>query len=427
MSGGGAVNNDDTRKLAGVIELLLDSSSRINQAKEERYWYPLSMATYGVDEILEGIDSMCSFRTTMWEKTLQFERRFAGYQGSADAIMVNSGSSADLLMCFLLTDPRQQQLKKGDEILVPVVTWPTQLWSALMAGLKVRFVDVDPQTLNIDLDDLEARITPATRAIFLVHLMGNPCKMDRILELAKKHDLVIIEDCCEALGAEWNGVKVGNFGLSASFSFFFSHHLTTMEGGMITCRDAETADRFRILRAHGWLRNVDASAYDLDGYDLDPRYAFVNWGFNVRPTEIQAAFGLHQLQKLPRFNERRDQLAAKFFAYVDKSPYLSRPAVDPQARPSWFALPLVRKADAPFSTQQLRSYLEQQGVETRPIVTGNVAKQPAAVLFEGLRQDTYPGADTIHSQGFYVGLSPMQDDASIDRLLECFEDFLKQY
>lgn len=421
------MNNEDTRKLAGVIELLLDSSSRINEAKEKRYWYPLSMATYGVDEILEAVDSMCSFRTTMWEKTLQFERRFAAYQGCADAIMVNSGSSADLLMCFLLIDPHGQHLKKGDEILVPVVTWPTQLWSALMAGLKVRFVDIDPDTLNIDLDDLEAKITPASRAIFLVHLMGNPCQMDRILEISKKYNLLIIEDCCEALGAEWDGVKVGNFGMSASFSFFFSHHLTTMEGGMIVCRDVETADHFRILRAHGWLRNVDATSYDLAGYDLDPRYAFVNWGFNVRPTEIQSSFGLHQLQKLPGFNKRREELAAKFFAFVDQSQYLSRPRPNVAARPAWFALPILLKSDAPFSTEQLRAYLERKGVETRPIVTGNIAKQPAARLFEGLRDGSYPGADIVHSQGFYLGLSPVLDDLSMDRLLECLEGFLNEY
>jgi dTDP-4-amino-4,6-dideoxygalactose transaminase len=257
--------------------------------------------------------------------------------------------------------------------------------------------------------------------------MGNPCQMDKIMEIAKKHDLIILEDCCEALGSTWAGEKVGNFGLSSSFSFFFSHHLTTMEGGMIACQDPAMADRFRILRAHGWLRNVDAAVYNLDGYDLDPRYAFVNWGFNVRPTEVQASFGLHQLQKLPGFNQRRAELADKFFAYIDRSEHLSRPEVHAEAEPAWFALPILRRDNAPFSTRELRAYLEQKGVETRPIVTGNIAKQPAAALFEGLADCDYPGADIIHSQGFYVGLSPMQNVESIDRLIECFEGFFEQY
>ena len=146
------LNNESTRKLTGAIELLLESSSRINEAKPRLYWYPLSLASYGVEEIIEALDSLCSFRTTMWEKTLQFERQFAAYQNCSDGVMVNSGSSADLLLCFLLTNPCHPLLQPGDEILIPVVTWPTQIWSAMMAGLKVRFVDVDPKTLNIDID-----------------------------------------------------------------------------------------------------------------------------------------------------------------------------------------------------------------------------------------------------------------------------------
>ena len=164
-------------------------------------------------------------------------------------------------------------------------------------------------------EDLERKVTPATKAIFLVHLMGNPCDMDRILSIAKIHNLLIIEDCCEALGAEWDGIKVGNFGIAASYSFFFSHHMTTMEGGMIACSNIEVAEQLKILRAHGWVRNVDPTIYALNDYDVDPRYAFVNWGFNVRPTDIQAGFGIHQLQKLPQFNQRRIELASKFFDF----------------------------------------------------------------------------------------------------------------
>ena len=422
------MNNEDSRKLAGVIELLLESSSRINEAKPQRYWYPLAMATYGVEEIIEAIDSLCSFRTTMWEKTREFERLFSAYQGCADAVMVNSGSSADLLLSFLLTNPRNPVLKQGDEILIPVVTWPTHVWSPMMAGLSVRFVDVDPETLNIDLDDLERKITSKTKAVFLVHLLGNPCQMDRVLDIAKAHDLLILEDCCEALGAEWDGTKVGNLGMGGTFSFFFSHHMVTMEGGMISCPDSETADQLRILRAHGWLRNVvDPDRYDLTDYDVDPRYAFVNWGFNVRPTELQAGFGLHQLQKLPLFNGRREALAASFFAFIDETPFLSRPQVHPLARPSWFALPVMVSPDAPFSRKEITDHLESKSVETRPVVTGNIARHPVARLFGEAFEGIYPGADVIHERGLYLGLSPIQDDSTMDRLLDCLQQFLNKY
>ncbi|PSF36746.1 DegT/DnrJ/EryC1/StrS family aminotransferase [Aphanothece hegewaldii CCALA 016] len=422
-----SLNNESTRKLEGVIELLLESSSRINEAKPRRYWYPLSLATYGVDEIIEAIDSMCSFRTTMWEKTLLFERRFAAYQNCADCVMVNSGSSADLLLTFLLTNPCNPLLQPGDEILVPIVTWPTQIWSAMMAGLKVRFVDVSPETLNIDVDDLAAKISPKTKAIFLVHLMGNPCPMDRILEIATAHNLLIIEDCCEALGAEWDGIKVGNFGIGGSFSFFFSHHMTTMEGGMIACPNALTADHLKILRAHGWLRNVDLAQHEIAGYDIDPRYAFVNWGFNVRPTDLQAGFGLHQLQKLPIFNQRREELANRFFKFIDGELFLQRPLVSPRARPSWFSLPLLITSDAPFSRKEITIYLENQGVETRPIVAGNIARHPVGKLFDAFEQDTYLGADAIHERGFYLGLSPFHSDEDLNKLMDCLQQFLSKY
>jgi CDP-6-deoxy-D-xylo-4-hexulose-3-dehydrase len=421
------VNNEIVQRIAGVIELLLESSSRINEAKPQRYWYPLSMASYGAEEVLEALDSMVSFRTSMWEKTRRFEEAFAREQGAKDAVMVNSGSSADLLLSFLLCDPAKRMLAPGDVVLVPAVTWPTQIWSVLMAGLRVRLVDVDPETLNISLADLERKLTPDVKAIFLVHLMGNPCEMDRILELARERKILVLEDCCEALGAEWRGTKVGNFGLGGAFSFFFSHHITTMEGGMITVNDPALADRLRILRAHGWLRNVDQSQFPLQDESIDPRYAFVDWGFNVRPTELQAGFGLQQLQKLPRFTERRDALASRFFAYIDSTRFLTRPRVSPHARPVWMALPLMVRPDAPFTRGQLTAHLEAAGVETRPVVTGNVARQPAAALFPDLRATPNPGADEIHERGFYVGLSPFVTDAAMDRLIEVLGAFFARH
>jgi CDP-6-deoxy-D-xylo-4-hexulose-3-dehydrase len=421
------MNNEDTRKLAGVVELLLESSSRINEAKEQKYWYPLAMATYGVEEILEALDSLCTFRTTMWEKTIEFEKRFSAYQGCVEAVMVNSGSSADLLLSFMLTNPQNPLLKEGDEILIPAVTWPTQIWSGMMARLNVRLVDVNPETLNIDLAALERKITPKTKAIFLVHLLGNPCQMDRILEIARVRDLLILEDCCEALGAEWNDTKVGNFGIGGTFSFFFSHHMVSMEGGMISCRDKEIANQLRVLRAHGWMRNIDAGQHILTDYGVDPRYAFVNWGFNVRPTEIQAGFGLRQLQKLDRFNMRREEIASKFFRFLDETQFLSRPQVHPLSRPSWFGLPIMIKPGAPFSRGEITTYLESKGVETRPIVAGNIARHPVANLFRRTFEGEYPGADAIHDRGFYLGLSPVQNEDAIDRLIAYLQQFLSKY
>jgi CDP-6-deoxy-D-xylo-4-hexulose-3-dehydrase len=295
----------------------------------------------------------------------------------------------------------------------------------MMAGLRVRLIDVSPRTLNVDPDVLEAAITPATRGLFLVHLLGNPCDMDRMMAIADRHELVVLEDCCEALGAEWRGKCLGTFGTAASFSFFFSHHITTMEGGMVVLDDDRLAETLRILRAHGWRRNVSSPDTPVPAPDCDPRYAFANWGFNVRPTELQAGFGLHQLRKLPEFNRRRQQLAARVFQYLESTPFLGAPEVAEGATPSWMALPFMLTEDAPFTRSALTRYLEERGIETRPIVAGNVARQPVAALFPDLRSVPLPGADAVHNRGFYIGLSPMMTDAAVDRVIETLDTFAR--
>ena len=420
-------NLDFTPQLREPLQALIDSSSRINSYKPNKYWYPLSMATYGVEEVLAVVDSLCSFRTTMWEKTAEFERQFARSQGSAEAIMVNSGSSADLLIAFALVNPAAKLLKAGDEVLVPSVTWPTQLWSPMMAGLKVRFVDTDPATLNMSLDDLEAKITSRTRALSLVHLMGNPCNMDRVMALCERHNLVLIEDCCESLGATFKARKVGTFGIASAYSFFFSHHMTTMEGGMICCQGREVSDLFRLLRAHGWARNAKYAAPEVEA-GMDPRYVFLNWGFNVRPTEIQAAFGLEQLHRLPFFQAQRVVNANYFADYLTRHIDIMRlMEVHPDAQCSWFGLPIVLTADCPFNKREFLAYLEGAGVETRPIVAGNLARQPVCQVFGELQDADLPGADIVHDRGFYLGLHPFDARKDLDRLMETFDCFIREH
>jgi CDP-6-deoxy-D-xylo-4-hexulose-3-dehydrase len=416
-----------TEQLREPIQNLLNDASRINSYKPQKYWYPLSMATYGVEEILAAVDSMCSFRTTMWEKTAEFERQFASAVGTNEAIMVNSGSSADLLIAYALVNPQTNLLNQGDEILVPSVTWPTQLWSVMMAGLKVRFVDTNPFTMNMDLDDLEAKISPQTRAISLVHLMGNPCDMDRVIKICNKYNLLLIEDCCEALGAGYKGKEVGTFGVASSFSFFFSHHMTTMEGGMVICQDQALSDVFRLLRAHGWARNAKyLKPEPQEG--IDPRYMFLNWGFNVRPTELQAGFGLEQLRRLPAFNAQREKNAMHFKKYLSRHSKIIRiMEVLPDAECSWFALPMMLTSECPFRKEDFLAYLENQGIETRPVVAGNLALQPVCKMFPELQEGNLPGADAIHDRGFYLGLHPFDSFRNLDRLAETFEQFIQRY
>ena len=237
----------------------------------------------------------------------------------------------------------------------------------------------------------------------------------------------MIEDCCEALGSKWDNINVGNFGIVSSFSFFFSHHMTTMEGGLIACSRLDIAEQMKILRSHGWLRNVDQIGYNFVDGDLDPRYTFSNWGFNLRPTEIQASFGLHQLKKLNDFNTKRNKLAVRFFNYIDEQECLNRPIVDEKAIPSWFSLPLMVEQGSAFTRKDLVEHLEINGVETRPILAGNLAKHPVAEYFPEFKEYVFTGADLIHSQGIYIGLSPFTEEYEIDKLINIFEDFLTKH
>jgi CDP-6-deoxy-D-xylo-4-hexulose-3-dehydrase len=277
-------------------------------SSKRKFFYPLAEPTYGEREVFSALNSMTSYSTTMWDKVKEFEKIFGDKYGG-EAIMVNSGSSADLLISFGISEKSGGSLPPGSEILVPSVTWPTHLWSLVMAGFKVKLIDIDPKTLNFDLEHIERNISKDTRGIFIVHLLGNMGDMRGLTKLCKENNLVLMEDCCEALGSKFDGEYAGTFGIASSFSFFFSHHLVTMEGGMILTKDKEFAKRCRLLRAHGWDREVFDPAVSADS-DIDSRYKFVAWGFNLRPTELQAGFGIEQIKKIDQYQALRDQNAA---------------------------------------------------------------------------------------------------------------------
>jgi len=394
----------------------LQKNSKNFFINKKKYWYPLSLPTYGESEVRQAVDSMIKYRTTMWDKTNKFEKKFSKLTKSKYSIMVNSGSSSDLLMSFSLIDRKLKLLKKNDEIIIPILTWPTHIWSAMMAGLKVKFVDIDKRTLNIDISELKRNITKKTKAIFLVHALGNPCNMDAISYLAKKHKLIILEDCCEALGSKFGKNFVGNFGLAASYSFFFSHHITTMEGGMITTNDNKFYQNLKYLRSHGWDRNF---------YKKNQKnFNFVNWGFNVRPTELQAGFGLEQIKKVYQFNLRRKKLYKLFITKFSKNPNIYFPFVEKKSSPSWFSIPIILTEKSKFKKKQLISYLEKNGIESRPIIVGNLQKHPVGKIFKEFGEKKFPNADYIHNKGIYIGLSPITDDKTFKKMMKVFEKFL---
>ncbi len=367
---------------------------------------PLMVPSYGWEEVYEALDSALDTHVTMGEKVKRFESMFSEYIGVRFAIMVNSGSSANLLALSVLTNPTlKDRIRPGDEIITPAVTWATTVYPIINCGAMPVLVDVDLETFNINAEEIKKAITDKTRAIMPVHLLGNPCNMDKIMEIAREHNLYVIEDACEAHGAEFKGQKAGSFGNLATFSFFFSHHISTVEGGMVLTNNEEFAELARALRVFGWVRDLKDKDKITSKYkDIDPRYLFVNIGFNLRPTEMQGAFGIHQLGKLENFVEIRRENAEFWAESLEEfTDYLLLPSEREGTRHAWFGYPITVKPDAPFTRQELVDFLEGKRVETRPIMVGNIDEQPVMRLFNYRRLGNLPNSRLITRNSFFFG------------------------
>ena len=367
---------------------------------------PLVAPSYDWEEVVEALDSLLSTQVTMGQKVKQFESMFAEYIGVRHAVMVHSGSSANLLALSILINPfLENRIKQGDEVITPAVTWATTVWPIINCGAVPVLVDVDLETFNINTEEIKKAITDKTRAIMPVHLLGNPCDMDRIMEIANKHNLYVIEDACEAHGAEFNGRKVGSFGDLATFSFFFSHHISTVEGGIVLTNNEEFAELAKALRVFGWVRDMKNNDEIAEKHrDIDPRYLFVNIGYNFRPTEMQGAFGIHQIKKLDKFVELRQE-NTKFFIdnlkqYKD---YFLLHEEREGTKHVWFACPITVQPDAPFTRKELVDFLEEKNVETRPIMSGNIDEQPAMKLFSHRKVGDLPNSRLIMRNSFFFG------------------------
>lgn len=385
--------------------------------------FPLGQNVYDDTDILNMVKTLLSEQFTMGERVSEFENAFAEYVGARYAVMVNSGSSANLLAFAALTNhKRQQRLYSGDEVLVPAVCWSTSVFPIIQHGLVPIFVDSDYKTLNIDLDDLERKINPKTKAIMLVHVLGNCTDMDRLRNIAKRYSLILVEDTCEALGSKYDNYYLGTFGSFGTYSFYYSHHITTIEGGMIVCGDPDEYEMLKCLRAHGWSRSFkDNEAIQNQYPDLDPRFTFVNLGYNVRPMEIQAAMGIRQLKQLKNKNLARMNNYGKIEHQLKNDPrntFLTLPSSYHRSDVAWFGIAL--RLHPRINLRKYLDYLTSKSVENRPIITGNMVRQPVIRdLYPNLNPKDYPGAEMCHESGCFVGLScsPMSNE-SIDELVD---------
>ena len=390
---------------------------------------PLAVPQFGSDEVIESVESLISTWVTMGKKVKTFESQFRDYVGQKEALMVNSGSSANLLALSALSSPNfGNRIKPGDEIICPAVTWSTSVYPILNVGAKPVLVDVDLNTLNVSPETIENAITPRTKAIMAVHLMGNPCQTDKIKQIADKREINLIEDCCEAHGAKIGNKSVGSFGICSTFSFFLSHHITTIEGGMVLTNNDTVFDIATAQRAHGWIRemrNADKIAKEFP--DVDKRFLFYETGFNLRPTEIQGAFGIHQMKKLDGFVKIRRNIAKEWNESLNEfKDYLILPEERDGTTHSYFAYPITIKENAPFSRKEVTEFLESKLIETRPIAGGNLTEQPSAKLYDHKVDGDLGCSKIIMKNSFFIGIHTGIKKQQQEFVKDTFNEFISE-
>jgi CDP-6-deoxy-D-xylo-4-hexulose-3-dehydrase len=380
--------------------------------------YPLATSTWD-DKELQAIQSVIDRDIySMGDSVAQFEQDFAKFINRKYCVMVSSGSAANLIATAALFYTKNPTLKRGDEVIVPAVSWSTTYFPLQQYGLKLKFVDIDLDTLNYDLGALESAITNKTKMIMAVNLLGNPNDFDVINDLIKDKDIFIFEDNCESMGAEYKGRQAGTFGVMGTFSTFFSHHMATMEGGFVTTDDEELYHVLLSLRAHGWTRNLPHQNHVANKSDdwFEESFRFVLPGYNVRPVEMSGAIGIEQLKKLPSFLKQRRENAKIFVELFNNHPdFMIQKDID---NSSWFGFSLIIKPSSNLKRKDVIKKLQENKIDCRPIVTGNFTKNEVMKYFDYEIHNQLINADYLHENGFFVGNSQIDLEKEIRILFE---------
>jgi CDP-6-deoxy-D-xylo-4-hexulose-3-dehydrase len=397
---------------------------------------PLASSGLRSEDIEAAIAVLQSGNLTMGKQVTAFEKLMADYLGVGHFVMMNSGSSANLAIFEAMLRPSKGQplLRQGDGVLVPAIAWPTTIWPVVQLGLVPIFVDVDRETLALDLNAASAAIKNAqspARAIFPIHPLGRALDSKAFGEFARDNQLTYISDVCESLGSFENNKHAGVTGLAGSFSFYFSHHITTMEGGGVATNTLEFADDLRSIRSHGWSRDrSDVSEWTHDVSGTDAKFLFVTTGYNVRPMEIQAAIGINQIRDIDSFVEKRRRIALSVVEALNGTK-MTVVGVDSNklnyesSANSWMLIPIrVTGENAKERKTKILIDLEERGIETRPVLTGNFLAQPAMKRIDSnhLPASNFPMATEITDTCFLVGAHHDLNDAQINHLCESLKE-----
>ncbi|MDQ7841959.1 MAG: DegT/DnrJ/EryC1/StrS family aminotransferase [bacterium] len=376
---------------------------------------PLATETWDEAEFSAMQRVIVSRQYTMGREVRAFEEELSALLGVQYAVMVNSGSSANLLAVAGLVYHPDALLRRGDTVIVPGVSWSTTYFPLSQYGMRLRFVDVHPETLNIDPDLLEEAITPDVRGIFAVNLLGNPCAYGRLLEICDRYGLVLLEDNCESLGARLNGRYTGTFGLCGTLSTFFSHHISTMEGGVLLTDDKRLYHTLLSLRAHGWTREQPPDSHlavDIDTFMA--KFRFVLPGYNVRPLEISGAIGREQLKKLPRLVEARRRNAAVFTTLLGERRDVRIQREEGSS--SWFGLAIILRGSLAGRRNEVVERLDSAGIESRPIVAGDFTCNPVIRHLDHEIPHPLVVSQEIDRDGLFVGNHHYPIDSALTHL-----------
>lgn len=388
--------------------------------------YPLATATWDEAEYQAIQRVVESGMFTMGAHVQEFEKQFAAYTGSRYCVMVNSGSSANLLMVAALRFRKENPLLAGDEVIVPAVSWSTTYHPLQQYGLKLKFVDIDRATLNYDLSALGDAVTDKTRAIMVVNLLGNPNDFAAIDKIINGRDIIVMEDNCESLGAQVGDRQAGTFGIMGSYSSFFSHHISTMEGGMVVTDDEELYHIMLSVRAHGWTRNLPKHN-KLTGTKSDnsfeESFKFVLPGYNLRPLEMSGAIGIEQLRKLPGIVVERRRNAVKFLELMADYPHLRTQKEIGES--SWFGFSMLVEPSAPFAREDVIRVFDAHQIDVRPVVAGNFAKNEALRWFNYEIHGELKNADDLDANGLFIGNHHYELDKQFETLRAALDQLHK--
>ncbi|WXG45105.1 MAG: lipopolysaccharide biosynthesis protein RfbH [Promethearchaeati archaeon SRVP18_Atabeyarchaeia-1] len=395
---------------------------------------------YDSDDMKNLLDATLDFHLAANRFSRQFEEELAEFLGSRYCMLANSGSSANLLAVSALTSPElgERRLKPGDEVVTAACAFPTTVNPIIQNNLVPVFVDIELGTYNIQAAKVEDALSDRTKAIFLAHALGNPFDLGKIKKICRDHNLWLIEDNCDALGAKYKGKYTGTFGDAATLSFYPPHHITMGEGGALVTSDAQL--RKLVLSFRDWGRDCWCEpghddtcgrrfAWQLGDLPLgyDHKYIYSHIGYNLKVTDMQAAVGVSQLRKLPRFIEARKRNWMRFHDAVMKhEEYFVLPRATEESDPSWFGFALTIKDEAPFSRNEIIKYLEGAGIATRLVFSGNIIRHPSFQKAKYRVYDDLKNTNIVTEKAFWVGVYPGLSEEMINYIIAKFEEFAKK-